>query len=339
MLAAARRGGDWHKALGTAMRESEQQFKALVESLPHLVWTTDDEGSGSFTCTDWQNYTGLSLEASRGDGWTAALHPEDLPKQTAVWRESVPTGQRYELEVRLRRGRDGAYRWHILCGAPVRRGSGPPRSWINTATDVHDRKLLEQALYESQDALRESKNLLEQRVAERTAESEQRADQLARLASDLTLTEQRERRRLAKVLHDHVQQLMVAAKLRLGFLSSRLNERQQASIAEVSDLIDASIQASRGLTADLSSPILHEGGLAAGLEWLARSVEEKYGLKVHLDLNHDVDPDRDDVRVLVFEAVRELLFNIARPCNGGFRRIDRGRPVAMRDGRRPRGGI
>ena len=170
--------------------------------------------------------------------------------------------------------------------------------------------LIEQRLADL--ALRAAKDELEQRVTERTAELHRRAEQLSMLASELTLAEQRERRRLAQVLHDHLQQLLVGAKFGLEVLARRVAQDQVTSVEQVRDLLDESIAASRSLTMELSPPILHEAGLAAGLEWLARWMKEKHGLAVDLKLDERAGTDREDVRVLLFQSVRELLFNVVK---------------------------
>ncbi len=102
------------------------------------------------------------------------------------------------------------------------------------------------------------------------------------MTGELTLAEQRERSRLAKVLHDHLQQLLVAAKFRLTILGRGEDDIVKKATKEVEDLIDESILASRNLTAELSPPILHEAGLNAGLQWLARRMADKHGLFVDL---------------------------------------------------------
>lgn len=161
-------------------------------------------------------------------------------------------------------------------------------------------------------ALRRARDELEQRVSERTAELQQRAGQLARLASELTLAEQRERQRLATVLHDHLQQLLVGMKFGLEVLARRMGDPNRSAVEQVQGLLDEAIKASRSLTAELSPPILHEGGLTAGLDWLARWMGEKHGLTVELKLDGDAQPQREDVRVLLFQSVRELLFNVVK---------------------------
>ncbi len=161
-------------------------------------------------------------------------------------------------------------------------------------------------------ALEELNATLEQRIASRTAQLRQRAGQLARLASELTLTEQRERRRLARILHDHLQQLLVGARLGLEVLTRRVNTEHQPALEQVQGLIQEAVDASRSLTVELSPPILHEAGLVAGLQWLVRWMRDKHQLEVHLTAEPDAEPQREDVRVLTFESVRELLFNVVK---------------------------
>jgi len=139
-----------------------------------------------------------------------------------------------------------------------------------------------------------------------------RADQLRALAGDLTLTEQRERRRLARILHDHLQQLLVGAKFRAAILGRNAEALVKQAADEIANLLDEAIKASRSLTAELSPPILLEGGLGPGLEWLARWMSAKHGLTVELAIEPGIAQPSEDVKVLLFESVRELLFNAVK---------------------------
>jgi PAS domain S-box-containing protein len=154
---------------------------------------------------------------------------------------------------------------------------------------------------------------LEHRVAERTAEAEQRATQLRAMAAELAEAEQRERRRLAQVLHDHLQQLLVAAKMKVGRVHRRTDDPSLARIiAEVDELLDQSIAESRSLTVELSPPVLYDAGLAAGLQWLGRQMEEKHGLPIVVQADPTADPSEESTRVFLFQAARELLFNVVK---------------------------
>lgn len=185
------------------------------------------------------------------------------------------------------------------------------------------------ARQQAEDVLRQANAMLEQKVSERTAELAQRATQLRALAGELTLSEQRERRRMARVLHDHLQQLLVGAKFRATILGRAGDDVVRRGAAEIESLLDESINTSRSLTAELSPPILHDGGLADGLEWLARWMADKHGLTVDLSAEANLPPIEEDVKILLFESVRELLFNAVkhgrvRSASVNLRRIDTG---------------
>ena len=165
----------------------------------------------------------------------------------------------------------------------------------------------------AEEELRKAHDELEQRVRERTSELLERTSQLRTLALELTNAEQRERKRLAAALHDNLQQLLVGAKFGIQLVRQQdVPAETQATVEEVANLIDDSIKASRSLTAELSPPILHEAGLVAAIEWLGRWMSDKYGLKVAVDAGLDIAPDTEGVSVLLFQSVRELLFNVLK---------------------------
>jgi len=139
-----------------------------------------------------------------------------------------------------------------------------------------------------------------------------RATQLRALAGELTLSEQRERRRMARLLHDQLQQLLVGCKFQLAVLGRHEDSVVQKATGEAIGLLDDAIGAARSLTAELSPPILHEASLVEGLQWLARWMAEKHGLFVDLSMAEDPPPLAEDVKVLLFESARELLFNVVK---------------------------
>jgi PAS domain S-box-containing protein len=162
-----------------ALRESEARFHGFAQAMPHQVWSATADGK-----TDWFNehayaYSGLGLEQMGGTGWTAIVHPDDLPIVTTRWAIAVASSATFEAEMRLR-AHDGSYRWHLSRAVPLREGAGdadaPIRGWVGTNTDIQDRKQSERRL----ELLNAS---LEQEVSLRTAER----DRMWRLSKDVML--------------------------------------------------------------------------------------------------------------------------------------------------------
>ncbi|RPJ49995.1 MAG: response regulator, partial [Methanobacteriota archaeon] len=173
--------------------------------------------------------------------------------------------------------------------------------------------------------LRHLNEKLESAVRERTAnltranrELENRTKQLRLLAGELTTAEQRERKRLAKVLHDGLQQYLVAAKMQAGGLIEEISNQSAKKTAQgIETLLNESISVSRSLASELSPPILHDAGILSGMEWLSRWMVNKHGLQVNLVVEMDSPVLSDDVKVLLFEAVRELLLNVVKHAKTG----------------------
>jgi PAS domain S-box-containing protein len=143
--------------------------------------------------------------------------------------------------------------------------------------------------------------------------AEQRADMLHTLAAELIQTEKRERQKLAQILHDHVQQLLLAAKLRLETLSGKTCEEGVRSACDsVEDLLAQAIQSSRSLAIELSPPVLQEKGLLAAVEWLSRQMQERYSLHVEVLADEHHYALTPQLFTFLFDAIRELLFNVIK---------------------------
>jgi PAS domain S-box-containing protein len=150
---------------------------------------------------------------------------------------------------------------------------------------------------------------------ERAAEQERRAAQLSRLASDLTLAEHHAREQIAKTLHDGLQQMLVSASLDLDRRIGRDAQHGASTddlLLQVKKHIDEAIAAARSLSLELFPPVLHTAGLPAALRWLANQMRSKYGIVVEVSADPLASSGRKDVRTLLFESVRELLFNAVK---------------------------
>jgi signal transduction histidine kinase/ActR/RegA family two-component response regulator len=228
---------------------------------------------------------------------------DDWERIEAAGRRAMKEGIDYEMDAQALRG--GTPFWVCIRGEDVRDSEGRLIGLRGTVQDITARK-------QAEEALRLLNDQLEQKVQTRTAELAARAAQLRALASELAHTEQRERRRMAGIIHDHLQQLLVAAKFRVTVLGRAGDALVSQGAQEIETLLDNSLAEARSLTAELSPPILHEGGLLAGLDWLARWMADKHGLFVEQSVETTIPPLADDLKVLLFESTRELLFNAVK---------------------------
>jgi PAS domain S-box-containing protein len=136
-----------------ALRESEGRFRALAEAMPQIVWSADASGAMDYYNPQALSYGGIPPEQARGWNWESLIHPEDLPRTLAAWENALKDGVTSVIEHRLRRA-DGEYRWHLTRGAASRDENGIIIRWIGTATDIHDMKITEGALRESEERYR-----------------------------------------------------------------------------------------------------------------------------------------------------------------------------------------
>jgi PAS domain S-box-containing protein len=133
-------------------RQSELRFRSLVDALPLFVWAMLPDGAITYTNRCWLEYAGLSPEQGRSwDAVDGTLHPEDLPRARAAWTHSYKTGQPSVVEYRIRRNRDGAYRWFLGRMLPELE-EGVLTGWIVTATDIDDSRRAIEALRTASEA-------------------------------------------------------------------------------------------------------------------------------------------------------------------------------------------
>lgn len=137
-------------------------------------------------------------------------------------------------------------------------------------------------------------------------------DRLQAMASDLMMVEERERRRIATILHDSVVQMLALSKLKLDGLRRAQANGLHERITEVYELIDKSISHTRTLTAELSPPVLYELGLPAAIQWLGDRLRAEHGISFELVEPKQWQPVSEQARVVLFQAVRELLVNVVK---------------------------
>jgi PAS domain S-box-containing protein len=128
---------------------NEKRIRFLLDSIPQKLVTTRPDGCVDYFNRQWMEYTGLPFEQIKDYGWTQFIHPEDVDEHVGKWLQSVQTGDAYEHESRIRNAA-GEYRWHVSRGVPIRNEAGQIVMWVGTNTDIHELKLTELALVDSE---------------------------------------------------------------------------------------------------------------------------------------------------------------------------------------------
>lgn len=199
--------------------------------------------------------------------------------------------------------------WYMLRVTPYRTPENKIDGVVMTFTDVT-------RLKETEAELEELNEKLEARVAERAGVAHRRAEQLRWAGRQLIHAEQRERQRMARVLHDNLQQDLQVAQFKAQALQSHAEgDESRENLDVLLDLIQSSIRTARSLTAQISPPVLFKRGLLPALEYLALEMEKTHGLSVETELGKDAEPDEEERRILLYESVHELLTNVAKHAN------------------------
>lgn len=285
------------------LRASEKRYRDLVENMSEVVYVLDRSGKISFISPAVYKLAQYSPSEVIGRPVGDFIYKQDLPRLKDNLKDAMEnkkiTGDEYRVV-----NRSGEIRWIETSTRPLYEGN-ELTGIQGTLMDITERK-------QAEEALKRLNVTLEQKVVERTGLAESRAEQLRILSSELALSEQRERRRLAEILHDHLQQLLVAAKINCEILAKNIMPGTKQSIENALNLITQSLQISRSLTAELSPLVLKQGRLSTALEWLAHWMQENHGLTVELQTDPGMDPEREDILIFLFQSTRELLFNVVK---------------------------
>ncbi len=329
----AQRTADLERA-NQALRESEHRFRNMADNSPMLLWIDGTDGACQFLNKSWLTFTGRTMEQELGWGWVESVHPDDRQRCLEGFTHARQTRDPYEIEYRLCRG-DGEYRWILDASIPRFTPDGEFAGYMGSCIDVTERRAAEQLL-------RETARELERRVHERTAElarsNARLTDEVAErklanqqllayqaklraLAAQIAVAEERERRRIARGLHDEIGQSLALMKMRLGSLREvAANEPDKAKdLEEIRSALDKAIVHIRSLTFELGSRILYEFGLETAIENLAEQMH-RHGLGSTFHDDRQPKPLDEEIRVIVFQAARELLHNVAK--HSGAKRVD-----------------
>jgi len=309
------------------LRESRMKLEAAMESMSDAVCISDKEGNiidfneaaaklHRFQSKDefWRSiaeYVGV-FEAYFPDGKLAV--PEMWPARRALRGEAG-----IDEELRILR-KDTGESWIASYNfGPIRDSGGNIVGSVTTARDITERRQAEEKLRLSEEALRQANEQLEQRVRERTLDLQNLTEQLEKsrhelrnLASELIRTEERERKRIAGVLHDDIAQILASARMRLDMLHDIPSDRDKQALTDAKALLFQSIRETRNLMSDIGNPLLFDMGLKLACESLIKQMMERHPVRISCDIREAYKYLNPDMKALLFQVVRELLNNVVK---------------------------
>jgi PAS domain S-box-containing protein len=284
----------------TAVQEVSDNYRDLFDFAPVGYFRLDKVGKILEVNLAGAELFGLDRGSVLGKRFGQFIATEYRSTLAEFYKRGTAAAEKRNCEIKCQCGDQWKYVLLEVRFSPDDKMNGSCRI---TATDITERKRVEEALQQINISL-------EQRVTKRTAELQRQTDQLRALAMELSQTEQRERKRLAKILHDHIQQLLVAARMQIELLRRDDDADRMRALAQgVDSILGETLGASRSLTVELSPPTLESAGLIGSLNWLASRMQEKNHFTVNLHVDNEADQASEEARLLLFECARELLFN------------------------------
>ena len=226
-----------------ALRDSEQRFEAIVNSIDQMIWSTLPDGYHDYFNQRWYEFTGVPKGHTYGVEWEKVFHPDDRAQAWERWKHSLATGEPYHVEYRLLH-HSGAYRWVIGRAQCVRDGNGEITRWYGTCTDIHDLKVAEE---ERQLLLRE----LNHRVKNLFAITAGMITMTARSSPSVAA--------MAEALHGRLQALAKAHQLIQPAISSGSQRGETVAFRSLIEEILSPHLADRAAQLSLAGPDLHLG--------------------------------------------------------------------------------
>jgi PAS domain S-box-containing protein len=296
----------YRKRVEAALRASEDQFRRLADSMPQLVWTANPDGSVDYYNQRVNDFQGFQYHADGSWQWQFALHPEDLQLTETAWRQSIQSGEIYQVEHRARM-EDGRFRWHLSRAIPIRDDSGRIQKWYGTSTDIHETKLTEESLASANAALTTLSETLEERVQERTQE-------LTELQSRFMDRIETERNQLAHEIHDGPMQDIYALVYHLSALNPHLPAEQvKAELQAIKREILEVNQALRVISQDLLPPMLSHFGLKKSIERHIANIQKvNPDLRIHIELQQEGKLPDERILLALYRIYQTSITNVIR---------------------------
>lgn len=273
------------KAAEEALDDSEKRFRIMVDAYPDAVITMNMDGTikyASQRTADIFGYDDVTLLV--GKKFKDLVAPEYHKRSDSKMQRLLEEGTIRDIFYSMNR-KGGSRFYGEVSSSLITDKKGRPEGIISIVKDITERKNAEKAIREYEQNLRS-------------------------MASELNLAEEKERRRIAVDLHDDLGQTLAMARIKLSAVKSMNRDTEiNSHLVEMERYITQAIKSSRSLTYELSPPVLYEFGLAAAVNWKLEQMAAGNKIKTRLEVTHDLPDLEEDLLILLFRAVGELLNN------------------------------
>jgi PAS domain S-box-containing protein len=295
------------------LKNSERKARAVLDQTFQFIGLLETDGTlieANKTALAFANLTESDVLGKPFWETSWWSHSPDLQKRLRRAIKTAANGNFDRFEA-FHFSSDGTIHFIDCSIKPVFDEEGNVIFLIPEGYDVTERK-------KTEEELRDARSNLEKRVQQRTIELERinvkllsHQQKLRSLASQLTLAEERERRRIAEQVHDYIGQNLAFAKIKLSSLQNSVSAKLLPDLTTVMEFLDNAINDTRALISEIGSPVLYELGLVPAIESLSKEFREKY-FTVTFENDGKLKHVSDDVKVFVFQAARELLINVVK---------------------------
>jgi PAS domain S-box-containing protein len=265
-----------------SLHESEQRFRLVANTAPVMIWMSGVDKLCNYFNDPWLAFTGRSFEQEQGNGWAEGVHPEDLEQCWETYTKAFDQQEPFQMEYRLTR-HDGEYRWVLDQGLPRFNADGSLAGYIGSAIDVTERKLAEEAL--------------------------------STVSQKLIEAQEEERTRIARELHDDINQRLALLAVNLETLKRDLpgsNRQAKRRIEEANKDVGDLASDIQALSHRLHSSKLEYLGLAAACASFCKELSERQNVEV--DFHSDSLPKSlpKDIALCIFRVLQEALQNATK---------------------------
>lgn len=281
----------------TPRHRAESQFRILLENVHLVAVILDPSGRVVLANPHLAHLTGHAVEDIEGQDWFERFIPEEIrPSIRQVFQRTLVLGdvpQHHENEIMTAIGEHRMIRWS---NSVLRDERGEITGVASLGEDVTERRREQAALLHSGERLRA-------------------------LATQLSLVEDRERRRFATALHDEISQELVVLRLKITSMLADAPSHMRSALDDLQSLLGSCLERTRLLTYDLSPPVLYELGLEPAIESIGARMAAEHGLEFEFEVRGATEPLIDEIGPVLFRVVRELLVNVIKHAQASMVRV------------------